>query len=69
MQDEYRMAYANKKDNYPKSVVDMVDVMRQVKVITRKKSPEKGKLERDKKRNTEVNSDKSFMQQKGEGIM
>ena len=51
MQDEYRMAYANKKDNYPKLVVEMVDVTRQVKVITRKKLPEKGKSEVAKKRN------------------
>ena len=32
MQDEYCMDFTNKKDNYPKTIIDMVDVMRQVKV-------------------------------------
>ena len=36
MQDEYRMDYANKKDNYLNSIVDMVDVMRQVKISQKK---------------------------------
>ena len=43
IQDEYHMDYANKKDNYPKLAVDMVDIMRQVK-ISRKNSPDKGKF-------------------------
>lgn len=38
-QDEYRMDYANKKDNYPKSMVNMVDVMRQVKISRKKNLP------------------------------
>ena len=69
MQDECRMAYANKKDNPSKFVVDMADVMRQVKVITRKKSLEKGKSELAMKRNTEVKSEKNFLQRKGDGIL
>ena len=37
MQYDYMMDYANKKDNYPKSVADMVDVTRQFKVKTTSK--------------------------------
>ena len=68
MQDEYRMLYANKKDDYPKSVKDMVDVMRQVKVSPRKKSPEKGKSEA-KKQSPDVKIEKSFVQQKRDPIV
>ena len=58
MQDEYRMDYANDKDYYPKTVVKMVDVMRQVKIG--RKKPEKGKS--DKK--PEVKAETSFAQKK-----
>ena len=37
MQYDYKMDYANKKDNYPKLVADMVDVMKQFKVKTTSK--------------------------------
>ena len=46
----------------------MFDVMRQVK-ISRKKSPDKGKSDKDKKKNTEVKSKKSFVQKKGDEII
>ena len=32
MQDESCMDFTNKKDNYPKTIIDMVDTMRQVKI-------------------------------------
>ena len=62
MKDEYRMDYANKKDNYPKLVVDIVDIMRKVK-ISRKKSLDKGKSDKDKKKkkNPDVKSEKNFV--------
>ena len=56
MKDEYHMEYVNKKDNCPKSVVDMIDIMRKIK-ISRKKSPEKGKSDKDKKKNPDVKSE------------
>ena len=62
MQDDYRMLYANKKDDYPKSVKDMVDVMRQVKVSPRKKSADKSKSE--SKKGSDVKAEKSFAQEK-----
>ena len=39
MQDECCTDYSNKKENYPKSIVDMVDVMRQVKISLKNLSP------------------------------
>ena len=67
MQDEYCMDFANKKDNYPKTVTDMVDVMRQVKV-RKKTSP--SDEEKSKKKSTEaVKQEKSFAQNKGDGII
>ena len=69
MQDNYCMDYANKKDNYPKSVVDMVDIMKQVKISRKKTSPDKGKSKIDKKKNLDVKSKKYFVQQKGDGII
>ena len=57
------MSYANKKDDYPKSVKDMVDVMRQVKVSTRKKSADKSRSE-SKQKGSDVKAKKSFAQEK-----
>ena len=70
MQDESRIGYANKKDNYPKSVVDMVDVMRKVGIIRKKTSPsEKGKSNKDERKNLDEKSEKSSVQQKGDRII
>ena len=60
MQDEYWMDYANKKEDYLKAVVKMVDVMRQVKIIQKK--PDKGKWEKDKNKNSDAKTETSFDQ-------
>ena len=51
MQDEYCMDFTNKKYNYSKNLIDMVDVMRQVKV-RQKTSP--SDEEKSKKKSTEA---------------
>ena len=67
MQDEYHMYFTNKKDNYPKTIIDMVDVMQQVK-IRWKTSP--SDEDKSKKKSTEgVKQEKGFAQNKGDGII
>ena len=67
MQDEYCMDFANKKYNYPNTIIDMVDVMQQVK-IRWKTSP--SDEDKSKKKSTEgVKQEKSFAQNKGDGII
>ena len=63
MQDDYRLSYANKKDDYPKSVKYMVDVMRHVKVSHRKKLADKSRSEY-KQKGSDVKAEKSFAQEK-----
>ena len=62
------MSYANKKDDYPKYVNDMGDVMRQVKVSPRKKSTEKSKSE-FKQKSSDVTTEKSFAREKRDPIL
>ena len=63
-QYDYRMDYANKKDNYPKSVADMVDVTRQFKVKTtsKKKFSPSDQYKSDGKTDVKVKSEKRFAQ-------
>ena len=62
MQDDYRMAYANTRDEYPKSVKTMVDVMRQVKVTTsQKKSSPSDRDKSNSKKDTKIKPEKSFV--------
>ena len=62
------MLSANKKEDYPKSVKDMVDVMRQVKVSPCKKSADKDKSE-SKQKSSDVTTEKSFAQEKWDLIL
>ena len=47
IQDDYRMDYTNKRYNYPKSIVDMVDFMRQVKIIKKTSPSDEEKVRRN----------------------
>lgn len=59
------MDYVNKKDDPPKSVVDMVEIMMQVKSSQIKNSPGKGKSERYKRKNPDCEIQNKFCSAKG----
>ena len=61
------MVYANNHNYYPKSVVDMVDVMRQLKIKTSKKKLshlDREKSDGNKNSDVKVTSEKSFVQRR-----